>query len=63
MPDVITKAVPVLGFQQGSALLFVTPIGSGTTKFLRPVLNEVLNSGITDTKLTGRFDDYLYYST
>lgn len=62
MADVITKAVPVLGFQQGSALLYVTAIGSGTTQFLRPELNEVLNSGITEALLTNRFDDYLYYS-
>ena len=37
----MTKAVPVLGFQQGSSMLFVTAIGSGTTEILRPTLNDI----------------------
>lgn len=58
----MTKAVPVLGFQQGSSMLFVTAIGSGTTEILRPTLNEVLNSGITQTKYDSRWNYPNYYS-
>ena len=61
MADIMTKAVWVNDFRQGDATIFVG-INSGTVVNVHPVLNEVLSSGITDTKLSNRFDDYLYYS-
>lgn len=63
MADVVTKVVPSTAFQEGSATIYVPKIGgSGNISIVRPVFNEVFNSGLTEDKLTNRFDDYNYYN-
>lgn len=60
-PDVLTKCINSLPFQNGSVVTNVDK--QGNYEVVRPIINEIPGSGDVYTRYNNRFDDRTYYTT